>query len=157
MPIKEKKDCQKAINVANYLVFLSSQENKEGEVEGVTNLKLQKLLYFSQAYYLAKFNKALFHEEIEAWDLGPVVPEVYRHFKERKRNPIIKEEDESYLAKEDKENLKKVWDAFGIYSAGKLVDIVHSHAPWKEARESKRNQIISRKTIKDYYKPLFDN
>jgi uncharacterized phage-associated protein len=58
-----------AENVAKYLVYLASQgfvgDNKERE--GITNLKLQKMLYFVQAYYLAKLGKPLFMEPIEAW------------------------------------------------------------------------------------------
>ena len=73
-----------ANNVAKYLIYLASQEfvgdNKERE--GITNLKLQKVLYFVQAYYLAKLNRPLFPDNIEAWEYGPVIPSVYRKYKE---------------------------------------------------------------------------
>ena len=48
----------------------------------VDNLTLQKLLYYSQATHLVKYDKKpLFHDDIEAWDIGPVVPSVYNKYK----------------------------------------------------------------------------
>ncbi|MCX6731462.1 MAG: DUF4065 domain-containing protein [Candidatus Parcubacteria bacterium] len=151
------KSPYKAENVAKYLIYLASQafvgDNKEKE--GITNLKLQKILYFMQAYYLAKLNKPLFSDELEAWKYGPVVPELYRKFRRFGNNPIISEGDKSTLTEEDKEILKKVWDTFGGYSASRLVDIVHAHTPWKEANASV-NKIMSQKAIKDYYGSLLN-
>ena len=146
-----------AENVAKYLIYLASQafvgDNKERE--GITNLKLQKVLYFAQAYYLSKVGKPLFSDDIEAWAYGPVVPDVYKKFRSNKSNPIIFEKDTSSLSDEDKEILKKVWGTFGRYSASKLVDITHAHTPWKEANKT-ASQIISHKAIKEYYAPLLN-
>jgi uncharacterized phage-associated protein len=146
-----------AENVAKYFIFLASQafvgDNKERE--GITNLKLQKMLYFAQAYYLSKIGKPLFSDDIEAWAYGPVVPDVYKKLKSNKSNPIICEEDRSAISDDDKENLKKIWGTFGGYSATKLVDITHAHTPWKEASLS-INKIISHKAIKEYYAPLLN-
>ena len=155
MTTQVTKSPYKAENVVNYLIFLASQENQEKEREGITNLKLQKVLYLAQAYYLAKLGKPLFTEKLEAWDYGPVVPEVYRKLKRHGSKPIIVEEDKSTLAEEDKEVLKKIWDTFGGYSASRLVDIVHAHTPWKEANIS-ADKVISHKVIKDYYSPLLN-
>ena len=47
----------------------------------ISNLKLQKILYFVQAFFLEAKNEECFREEIEAWDFGPVVPEVYREYR----------------------------------------------------------------------------
>lgn len=144
-----------ANNVAKYLIYLASQafvgDNKERE--GITNLKLQKMLYFSQAYYLAKFNKPLFKDSIEAWEYGPVVPSIYKQFKSKGSNPIILEKDESSLSEEDKVNIRKIWEVFGGYSAGRLVEISHAHTPWKEAYASIGKE-ISHKSISEYYTPL---
>ena len=154
--LKPMSPLYKAENVAKYLINLSSQvfiDNKERE--GITNLKLQKILYFAQAYYLAKLGQPLFSDKIEAWDYGPVVPSVYRGFKHHGRKPIVLKEDASTLAEDDKNNLKKVWSTFGAYSAGRLVEVVHAHAPWKEANASKE-KVISQKAIQDYYGPLLN-
>ena len=158
MPTQRKKGLYSATNVAKYFIHLASQafvgDNKERE--GITNLKLQKILYFAQAYYLAKFNKPLFNNNIEAWEYGPVVPDVYRKFKKYGSNPIILEEDESSLSEKDKEILKEVWETFGGYSASRLVDIAHAHTPWKDAYDSE-DKIISNKSLGEYYRPLLNN
>lgn len=150
-----RKSYYKAENVANYLVFLASQENQEKEREGITNLKLQKILYFAQAYYLAKLGKPLFNEELKAWEYGPVVREVYNKFKQNKNKPITIEKDKSTIKEEDKDLLKKIWNTFGAYSASRLVEIVHNHAPWKEASVS-TDKVISNEVIKNYYSPLLN-
>ena len=146
-----------AENVAKHFIYLASQvfvgDNKERE--GITNLKLQKILYFAQAYYLAKLGKPLFGDAIEAWKYGPVVSSVYNKYRRHESNTIISEADDSNISSEDKDNLKRIWDLFGGYSAGRLVDIAHAHTPWKEAFESK-NKEISHKAIGEYYKPLLN-
>ncbi len=155
MTLRAAKAPYSADNVAEYLIYLSSQavvgDNKERE--GITNLKLQKVLYLAQAYYLAKLGRPLFSDKIEAWEYGPVVPVVYRKFKTNGSNPIIFENDKSTLLEEDKELVKKVWDSFGGYSASRLVDITHAHTPWREAYKAK-DKTIPHKSIKDYYTPL---
>jgi uncharacterized phage-associated protein len=146
-----------ADNVAKYFIYLASQgfvgDNKERE--GITNLKLQKILYFAQAYFLAKLGKPLFSDPIEAWEYGPVVSSVYHSYKIKGSNPIISEIDQSSISVEDKEIIKKIWDTFGGYSASKLVDIAHAHNPWKEANASS-DKVISLKAIADYYSPLLN-
>lgn len=146
-----------ADNVAKYLIYLASQKlvGDNQEREGITNLKLQKVLYFVQAYYLSKLGRPLFSDKIEAWEYGPVVPGVYRKYKTNKSNPIIDQEDRSSLSDEDKKVVEKVWDSFGGYSASRLVDIAHAHTPWREANKS-TSKIISHKALKEYYAPLLN-
>src|SRR3989344_7540784 len=155
MTTRTIKTSYTAENVAKYLIYLASQafvgDNKERE--GITNLKLQKMLYFAQAYYLSKIGKPLFSDPIEAWEYGPVVADVYRKFKSHGSNPIINENDKSTLSEGDKEIVKRVWDTFGAYSASRLVDIAHAHTPWKDASATE-SKIISHKAIKEYYSPL---
>jgi uncharacterized phage-associated protein len=66
-----------AIDVANY--FLSKADPEAGDV--ISNLKLQKLLYYAQGFHLAIYGERLFIEQIKAWKHGPVVPDIYHHFK----------------------------------------------------------------------------
>ena len=159
MTTQSKSPIYTAENVANYLIYLGSKQvvgdNKERE--GVTNLKLQKILYLAQAYFLAKVGRPLFSDPIEAWEFGPVVPSVYRKFKENHSNPIIFEKDKSTISLEDKEMLKKIWEAFGGYSASRLVDITHAHKPWKDSYYGSPNKKISNKIIAEYYTPLLNN
>lgn len=65
-----------AYDVAHYIIQKFNEMNK-----AISNLKLQKVLYFIQAEFLVDINKPCFFEEIEAWDFGPVVPTVYRKYK----------------------------------------------------------------------------
>lgn len=157
MILMTKKTTYSAENVAKYLVYLASRDlvgdNKERE--GITNLKLQKVLYFAQAYFLAKLGRPLFADHVEAWEYGPVVPSVYRKYRENGSNPIISEEDKSTITVEDKEVLDKIWSTFGGYSASRLVDISHAHTPWKEAYQT-TSKVISHKSLKDYYAPLLN-
>ncbi len=144
-----------ASDVAKYFIQLASQKvvGDNGEREGITNLKLQKILYLAQAYFLAKKNKPLFKDKIEAWQYGPVVPNVYRAYSKNGSDPILTYETETSISAEDQIVLKEIWDTFGGYSAGRLVDITHSHAPWKNAYAGASSE-ITHKALKDYYKPL---
>lgn len=146
-----------ATEVAKYFIYLSSKRvvGENEEREGVTNLKLQKILYLAQAYFLAKVGRPLFVDSIEAWEFGPVVPSVYHKLKKYKGEAMIATEDKAEISDEDKELLKKVWDAFGGYSASRLVDITHAHTPWKEASKSLTKK-ISNKAIGEYYTPLLN-
>ena len=155
MSTTQKHKVYMANEVAKYLIFLASQKviGDNQEREGVSNLKLQKLLYFAQAYYLSILGRPLFGDKLEAWAYGPVVPGVYQKYKKYKNTPIISETDKSNLDGDDKEVLRKVWDIFGGYSAGRLVDIAHAHTPWKEAYTS-NDKVITNKTLAEYYTPL---
>lgn len=154
----DKKAPYVADDVANYFIYLSSRDfvGDNNEREGITNLKLQKILYLAQAYCLAKTSKRIFIDDIEAWNYGPVVPTIYHKYKKFKNKPIVLENDESVINSEDKELLNKIWSAFGGYSANRLVTIVHNHAPWKNAH-ARENKVISPAEIMEYYRPLLTN
>lgn len=147
-----------AHDVARYFIYLASLAvvGDKGEREGITNLKLQKILYFAQAYYLAKLGHPLFKDPIEAWRYGPVVPNVYRAYRKHKNDAIFSEEDVVTLSEDDKSELKKIWDSFGAYSASRLVDIAHAHEPWKTAYQSK-SKLISNDVLAEYYRPLLNS
>ena len=69
----------KALDIAYKLIY-TAQEDEPNGGERLTNLKLQKLLYYQQGYHLAVFGTPLFDEQVEAWMYGPVVPCVYDEF-----------------------------------------------------------------------------
>jgi uncharacterized phage-associated protein len=74
---KPKLSCHE---VADYLLAKAAAEEEGNEL--ISNLKLQKLLYYAQGVHLALHDVALFPEEIQAWMHGPVVPEVYQKYKD---------------------------------------------------------------------------
>jgi len=116
---------------------------------------LQKLLYFAQGKYLAKKNKRLFDEEIEAWDLGPVIRSVYDTFKVCGRFPITLFDvkcDFKQIDSDTKIFLNKIWSEYGKFSAKFLVDETHKKgSPWYKAYQSSK-KIVSDESLKSYFR-----
>ena len=128
--------------------------NTSGDV--LTNLKLQKLLYYAQAWFLVHFKTTLFDSNIEAWEYGPVVPDAYTEFKTFNRNPIeysATKKEESIFEKEKLEVLDSVYCTYVKYSAHELVNITHNEKPWIEAYKS-QDKIITPEAMKSYYSDL---
>ncbi|MBE7065141.1 MAG: DUF4065 domain-containing protein [Ruminococcaceae bacterium] len=127
----------------------------------ITPLALQKLLYYSQAFYYALFNKSLFDDDCQAWAHGPVFPSVYYKYKEYGYDPIEKniEEFESCcgdLSVDEISFLDAIITSFGCYSGTVLRAMTHCELPWIEARGNLRPSdrsvsTIKRKTINVYF------
>lgn len=77
-----------AFHIAQYFIDRCHEERRRGNYQSLTNLKLQKLLYYSQGFYLAIYNKPLFPDRIEAWVHGPTVPSVYKRLQRYGYNTI---------------------------------------------------------------------
>jgi uncharacterized phage-associated protein len=118
-----------AKNIANWIIDYYSQHG-----DFVSNLKLQKLIYYAQAWHLALHDKPLFNERIEAWVHGPVQPAVYGAFKKFGYLPIT----ESVACKIDAAHESHVMDvlkAYGRLQAFELEQLVHTEQPWIAARK----------------------
>ncbi len=145
----------KALDVAKYLLSLVDAE--KGQV--ISNLALQKLLYYCQGYYLAfsKGKEPLFEENIVAWKYGPVVKDVYYKYNEYGNNNIPKEVlPKSFVKKFTSEQIfvmKMVFDYFKDCSAIGLMNKTHNEEPWKS---TKRNSTISFDKISSFFKDKFD-
>lgn len=139
----------KAKQVAEY--FLALEEEDAGDT--ISNLKLQKLCYLAQGFYLAIYGKKLFDEEIEAWTHGPVVPELYHVYKEYKNQAIPKPKklDFSIYDEETIEFLNEIYSVFGQYSAWVLRNITHAGKPWKDAY-NENGGVISIDSMKKWFK-----
>ena|SRR5438874_12846315 len=140
-----------ARRVADYIVSFLSEHG-----DPVTNLKLQKLLYYGQAWHLALHDTPLFDERIEAWTHGPVVPPVYGDFKEWAWNPIPPQ-NEQHLPERAEALVKEVLDVYGSFGAYQLERLTHEEDPWKNARrglapDEPSNNIISQDDMKAYYR-----
>lgn len=124
----------------------------------ITNLKLQKLLYYVQGFHLAAFDEPLFNDEIEAWMYGPVVPSVYDNYALQGKSPLYN--DDSYkpisLTEDEEDLFNQVYDAYGQFSAVKLMNLTHEETPWKTTETGKGN-IISKGILKDYFKTRLDD
>jgi uncharacterized phage-associated protein len=121
-----------------------------GDSEGISNLKLQKLLYYAQGTFLALKNEKLFKNDLLAWTHGPVVESVYHAYKDFGSRPIEFNEnyDDSGIDECDKSLLEDVYNSFAGYSAWKLREMSHNEEPWKLTPLSGQ---ISEPLIKDYF------
>lgn len=141
-------------DIADKIILRTDME--KGDI--ISNLKLQKLLYYVQGYHLAFFNEKLFDNSIEAWTYGPVVPDVYRRFKENGPNAIMLdplEHKEIQLNPEQEDMFEQVMNEYGKFSAIKLMEMTHKETPWKEAAE-KPDKVISTVTMKEFFARLID-
>ena len=140
-------------DVAKY--FLSLQDEDAGDL--ISNMKLQKLVYYAQGCHLALYDEPLFEDRIEAWLYGPVVPNLYREYKEYGSDPIPNPEnmDFSKFNDEEKEFLDEVYDVYGQFSAWKLRNMTHEDAPWRVASENQ--EVISNRSMKTYFKAQMEN
>jgi uncharacterized phage-associated protein len=124
----------------------------------VDNLKLQKLLYYSQAVYLVLNDKnPLFPEPIEAWDYGPVVPPVYREYKSYGFEVITPSDDQTSLDLLEMKAIDMTLSCFGEMSGPELISQTHFEAPWKDAyRPGRPSSVISLESMYDFFKENLD-
>ncbi|MCK5416206.1 DUF4065 domain-containing protein [Candidatus Parcubacteria bacterium] len=140
-----------------YFVIL----NKKSDNKNLTNKKLQKLLYYSQAWSLVLRDKQLFKEDFQAWVHGPAIPEVYKEYKNFGSSVIDVDiaEDDTDLKKltlDDKKLLDEIWKIYGKYDVSYLELLTHSERPWQKARNGcmpydASMVIIEKSEMKEYY------
>ncbi|SEQ25544.1 Uncharacterized phage-associated protein [Amphritea atlantica] len=135
-------------DVAQYFLYLDGTN----EGDGISNLKLQKLVYYAQGFYSAIFDKPLFNEDISAWTHGPVVPDLYHQYKQCGSNhiPPVNDFDASSLEKDELELIEEVFEVFGQYSAWKLRNMTHEESPWLDHEADAG--VIPKKVITEYFK-----
>lgn len=136
-------------DVADFFVRIANQS----EDDQMTNLKLNKMLYFAQGAYLARTGRPLFDNQIEAWTFGPVVPEIYRKYKICGKNAISSEEDidRSLFSEDEFETLLDVMREYGRYTGAALVSLSHKPGtPWKDAF-TRGDEVIRRDDIQAYF------
>lgn len=107
-----------------------------GRLGTMTAMKLQKLVYYSQAWSLAWDEAPLFPERIEAWANGPIVRELYavhRGFFNVSLHELSAG-DPSHLSGAQKETIDKVLEFYGDKPSQTLSDLTHMEAPWRDAR-----------------------
>ncbi len=118
--------------VAKY--FLS--KSIPGTEYAITHLKLQKLVYYAQAFYLANHDgKKLFDNPIEAWVHGPVCRELYNIYCECGSTVIIEDVTDVDLPVCVIEHLDSVWEVYGAFSGPQLEYLTHQEKPWQVARK----------------------
>lgn len=140
----------KAYYIAEWFLARNRKDLIDGSDEAISNLKLQKLLYYAQGCTLALTGEPLFDDEILAWEHGPVVPEIYHKYKKNEANGIPYDSNFDYCSLDSRTAaiLEEVYQEFGQYSAWKLRNMTHQETPWKK---TKKNDVISNELIKDYF------
>lgn len=118
-----------ARDVADY--FLANVDEEAGD--NLTNLKLQKLVYYAQGFHLAITGRPLFVEEIQAWTHGPVVPTLYRQFQQHGLQPIPAPDsiDLDKYPPDVRAILDDVQRVYGQFTASKLRNLTHDEPPYR--------------------------
>lgn len=134
-------------DVAKY--FLALTDEDAGDL--ISNLKLQKLVYYAQGFHLALFDTPMFNEPIEAWTHGPVVPVLYHDYKNYGSGPIPSPDNMDFgvYSEDARELLNEVYSVFGQFSAWKLRNMTHQEPPWVDA--SGQAGVISHESMKEYF------
>jgi len=136
--------------------FLSKEE--------MSPKKLQKLLYYSYAWFLTLQNESveelenrLFDEKFEAWVHGPVIYTVYDDYRHQGYRPINRYEGQIPAFDDETEDvLNQVWEVYGHFTGNELESISHQEDPWIKAREGysaleRCNVEINDESIFEYY------
>jgi uncharacterized phage-associated protein len=141
----------KCIDIAKY--FLTLADPEAGDL--ISNLKLQKLVYYAQGFYLAINETPLFDEPIEAWQHGPVVADLYHEYCKfgGESIPCPDDFDPASIDPEVSDLLDETYDVFGQFSAWKLRNMTHAEPPWKDNFvQGKSSVIIPTEEMMAYFK-----
>ena len=140
-----------ARDVANHFLLIAAADE---DGEGLTHLKLQKLLYYAQGFHLAIFGQQIFPDQIEAWEHGPVVPSVWLVFKSQGSTPLPAPDavDEGNLSSEQRELLNDVWNTYGQFTAWKLRNMTHEEPPWQGVYRPGQNMVITNDALSRYFR-----
>ena len=159
--------CDKIYDVCDICRYIINYSDKRDY--GVSNLKLQKLLYFIQAVFIIDKGKQCFNDPIEAWDFGPVVPKAHREFKMYGcadippiTSYLVFDEndiwnihrvkyDESVIKHKDQETINKIVDMFSNYTATDLVRLTCNQIPWQDAYNNKIDNEITIDSLIHYF------
>lgn len=119
----------------------------------VTNLSLQKMLYYAKAVFFVKYGLELFPEQCEAWIHGPVYPVIYNKYKKYNKNFLpdcdAQMDYQSLLDERERQVIQYISESMGVYSGWVLRELTHREQPWKDAREGLENDVPSRNLIPD--------
>jgi uncharacterized phage-associated protein len=126
----------------------------------VPAMKLQKLVYYAQAWHLVWEDQPLFNERIEAWANGPVVPTLYqKHRGQFYVEPGSLRGDPGALTQDEAESIDSILITYGKRNSQWLSDLTHREAPWQDAREGlqpgdRGDAVITHAAMAEYYGSL---
>lgn len=132
-----------AMDVANYVINFSVDSNEE-----ITNLKLQKLLYYIDAAFLVKKGESCIFQNFKRWRHGPVIPDVYSKFRVYLNTSIPRRDENPEISLEDRNLINTVIESNFKFDPWELVDRTHKETPWLETAS---NDVIDKNVIKNYF------
>jgi len=141
-----------AESVANAFLDLARRSEKS-----LTNMQLQKLVYIAHGYSLAKLRQPLFHNNIHAFEWGPVIPNLYktlRHYgADEVKDYISTEASPISEDSAEMEIIREVWQDYGDFSGLELSDLTHRKGtPWSETWRNNQFGVISDESIAEHYR-----
>lgn len=146
-------------DVADYIIVKATEAGVS-----LNLLKLQKLLYYSEAWHLAFTGQPFTGERFQAWVHGPVNRSVYDRYKDRKvlysevtPNDVPSSFNFDDLTEEQRDHIDSVLEAYGSFSGTELEVMTHREEPWTKARGDHRSserceEFISSDLMRDYYR-----
>ncbi|AUI60553.1 Panacea domain-containing protein [Amycolatopsis sp. BJA-103] len=122
----------------------------------ITTMKLQKLLYYSQAWHLVFQREPMFDEKIEAWPQGPVTPSIFAGHRKQYQVTSWPSGHAGALTEPENATLTWVMDKYAHYSAETLSRMTHMESPWRVARgvvaeNEKSSQPIAHDQMRHFY------
>lgn len=143
-------------DVSAFFIALA-QDMAEMEMgDAMTNLRLQKMLYYAQGWMLKRHGKPLFEESIEAWKLGPVVPACYNWYRGSGSNPLKADMPaRDVFTSDEYEVLLDTWDELSKYSTSQLVAMTHEvGTPWDTVWNHSKEREITTERIEQFFAGL---
>jgi uncharacterized phage-associated protein len=135
-------------DVANWFIARVNADEEYGE--NITNLRLQKLVYYAQGFSLAWYGQPLFDDTIEAWAHGPVVPRLYDQYEHYGAQPIPPPPNFEFgdLDERVADLLEEVYRSYGQFSALGLRNLTREEAPW---RNTPRSGVITHEAMQEFF------
>lgn len=148
--------------IANSFYEIAEKEGKQ-----LTNLQLQKLVYFAHGWHLALTGQPLLTDAVKAWDFGPVIPPLYNSLKMygndvvtepiKRKNPEtgeikpVKEEESEFV----KKLLLRVWQVYGGMHGSQMSYLTHQPGtPWETTWNKQKYSVIQNELIQEHFLSL---
>lgn len=142
-----------SVDVHDVAAYILAQKGE------MTAMKLQKLVYYSQAWSLVWDEHQLFEQEIHAWINSPVIPALYQTYKGEFLLRKLSKGNPDALNADQKDTVDKVIEFYGDKSSQWLSDLIHQELPWRNARKGlqpfqRGEQVIALDSMAVYYSTL---
>ena len=149
MPEWEESDMATVYDVAKYIL---------NKMESTTTMKLEKLVYYCQAWSLAWDERPLFEEDFQAWANGPVCPALFAAHRGQfvVSKSLFSERKDYEFSEDELETMNAVLDYYGDKEPQWLSELTHKERPWKEARNGiapgePSSNVITKESMQEYY------